>query len=160
MQQQSKSKFSGQKIKKGKQLYTSIVINATPARVWSVLMDFGKYPEWNPFIKSISGNVMPGEQITVMICPPGQKGMQLKPLILQNEAEKEFRWIGSLMIPYLFDGEHTFLLDDNGNGTTTFHHFEHFRGILVPLLKKMLDVNTKQGFEQMNAALKKQAEQG
>jgi hypothetical protein len=160
MQQQSKSKFSGQKIKKGKQLYTSIVINASPTRVWSVLMDFGKYPEWNPFIKSISGNAMPGKQITVMIFPPGQKGMQLKPLILQNKTEKEFRWIGNMAIPYLFDGEHTFLLDDNGDGTTTFHHFEHFRGILVPLLKKMLDVNTKQGFEQMNAALKKQAEQG
>ena len=160
MQQPTKSTISGQNIKNGKQLYTSIVINASPTRVWRVLMDFAKYPMWNPFIKSISGSAIPGEQLTVEICPPGQKGMQLKPEVLQNKYEKEFRWMGKLVVPYLFDGEHTFLLDDNGDGTTTFHHFEHFRGILVPLLKKMLDVNTKQGFEQMNAALKKQAEQG
>ena len=32
--------------------------------------------------------------------------------------------------------------------------FERFRGILVPLMKKMLDNNTKDGFNQMNQALK------
>jgi hypothetical protein len=85
--------------------------------------------------------------------------MQIKPVVLQHVTNKELRWMGSMGIPYLFDGEHTFLLEDNGDGTTSFHHFEHFRGILVPMLTKMLDVNTKEGFEQMNMALKARVEQ-
>lgn len=151
--------FSGKKIKKGKQLYTSVLINATPAKVWDVLMDFDNYGAWNPFIKWIKGNARPGTHITVNICPPGQKGMQIKPVVLQHVANRELRWMGSMGIPYLFDGEHTFLLEDNGDGTTSFHHFEHFRGILVPMLARMLDVNTKEGFEQMNMALKARVEQ-
>ena len=34
---------------------TEIEINATPDKVWDVLMDFDSYPEWNPFMQSASG---------------------------------------------------------------------------------------------------------
>lgn len=66
--------------------------------------------------------------------------------------------MGHLIIPGLFDGEHIFELIDNGDGTTTFVQRELFGGILIPFFKKMLDVNTKQGFELMNKALKEQVE--
>nr|WP_255305408.1 SRPBCC family protein [Acidithiobacillus ferrivorans] len=32
------------------QIETNIEITATPERVWSILMDFPAYPQWNPFI--------------------------------------------------------------------------------------------------------------
>jgi hypothetical protein len=158
MKKQTNTTTTGQVIRTGKIIYSSIVINASPAKVWAVLMNFDAYPKWNPFIKSITGEPIVGKHITAHLCPPGQKGMTFKPRLLQNRANREFRWIGSLIVPYLFDGEHTFLLDDNGDGTTTFHHFERFRGILVPLIAKMLDVNTLQGFELMNAKLKERVE--
>ncbi|MFZ4545382.1 MAG: hypothetical protein ACOYOA_15120 [Saprospiraceae bacterium] len=72
--------------------------------------------------------------------------------------EKEFRWIGHLLFKGLFDGEHKFELIDNGNGTTTFRQSEKFNGILVPLFKKMLDINTRNGFMAMNEQLKNRAE--
>ena len=34
---------------------TKVRIHASPRRVWDVLMDFEKYPEWNPFVIEISG---------------------------------------------------------------------------------------------------------
>lgn len=74
------------------------------------------------------------------------------------EKEKEFRWIGKFLVPRLFDGEHVFLIKNNGDGTSTFVQYEKFRGILVPFLKKMLDENTKLGFEEMNQALKERCE--
>jgi uncharacterized membrane protein len=43
----------GYEVKHGKLLYTEIVINIIPENVWKVIMDFEKYPTWNPFIKSI-----------------------------------------------------------------------------------------------------------
>lgn len=66
--------------------------------------------------------------------------------------------MGHLFIKGLFDGEHSFELIDNLDGTTTFIQSEKFEGILIPLFKKMLDVNTKEGFESMNKALKARVE--
>ena len=52
---------------------TSIAIAAPRLRVWSVLMDFPSYPDWNPFIRSIKGKPQVGETLEVVIQPPGLK---------------------------------------------------------------------------------------
>ena len=33
---------------------TEIGIRATPEQVWSVLTDFRKYPDWNPFTRAVA----------------------------------------------------------------------------------------------------------
>lgn len=140
------------------ELKTQIAINATPQKVWSVLTHFADYPNWNPFIKELTGNVAVGNKIKVRLQPEGQKGMVFTPTVLSFEVNKRFSWLGNFIIPGLFDGEHIFELVDNGNGTTTFIQRENFKGILVPLMKKMLNGPTKQGFEAMNQKLKELAE--
>lgn len=142
-----------------KEIKTEIVINTAPEKVWNILTDFDKYPTWNPFIKSVTGKVAVENKIAVRIEPPEATGMTFKPKILAFETNKELRWIGHLLFPGLFDGEHKFELIDNKNGTTTFIQSEKFGGILVPLFKKMLDVNTTNGFNLMNSKLKELAEQ-
>jgi hypothetical protein len=94
----------------------------------------------------------------VRLEPPEAQAMVFKPKVLAFETNKECRWLGHLILPGLFDGEHKFELIDNGNGTTTFNQTEKFNGILVPLFRKMLDVNTKNGFVLMNEKLKELAE--
>ena len=141
-----------------KKLTTEIIINAAPQKIWSILTGFEQYPTWNPFITSITGDVGVGNKITVRLEPPEASGMTMTPTVLALETEKEFRWIGHLLFPGLFDGEHKFELIDNNNGTTTFVQSEKFTGILVPLFRKMLDVNTRNGFSLMNEKLKELAE--
>jgi hypothetical protein len=140
------------------QLRTEILINASPGKVWSVLTDFEKYPEWNPFIKFVKGNPIAGEKISVRLEPPDEKGMTISPKVLKVDYNREFRWKGQLFIPGLFDGEHIFELKDNVNGTTTFIHRENFSGILIGFFKKMLEGNTKKGFEMMKEKLKEISE--
>jgi len=142
-----------------KEIKTEILINTTPEKVWSILTNFEDYPNWNPFIKSIKGDVKVGNKIIARIEPPKAKGMTFKPKVLVFDANNEFRWIGHLLFPGLFDGEHKFELIDNGNGTTTFRQSEKFKGVLVPLFKKMLDNNTINGFNEMNKKIKELAEQ-
>ena len=141
-----------------KEITTEILINAAPQKVWAILTDFDSYPRWNPFIKSLQGPVVVGSKITARIEPPEGQGMTFTPKVLVFEPNREFRWRGQLWIPGLFDGEHIFELIDNGNGTTTFRQREIFYGILVPLFTKMLDINTMNGFLQMNQKLKELAE--
>ena len=138
-----------------KEIKTEILINATPEKVWTILTSFENYPAWNPFIKSINGEVKVGNKITVKIEPPEEKGMTFKPKVLIYEINKELRWIGYLLFPGLFDGKHKFELIDNGNGTTIFRQSEKFSGILIWLLNIE---NTKKGFELMNKKLKELAE--
>ena len=121
-------------------------------------MAFESYPSWNPFIKRIEGTAKPGEKLLVILHPPGGSAMTFKPKVLAATPNKEFRWLGHLMIRGIFDGEHRFELKETAKGGTELIHAERFRGILVPLLRKMLNTKTKAGFEQMNAALKQRVE--
>jgi hypothetical protein len=141
------------------EIKTDILINATPSKVWAILTNFDNYPNWNPFIKSITGQVAVGNKITARIEPPDATAMTFTPKVLAFETNREFRWLGHLLFAGLFDGEHKFELIDNQNGTTTFIQSESFKGILVPLFKKMLTTNTTNGFNLMNQKLKELAEQ-
>ncbi|MER3407514.1 MAG: SRPBCC domain-containing protein, partial [Nitrososphaera sp.] len=38
-----------------KEVRTEIEIAAGPQRVWQVITDFARYPEWNPFIRRVEG---------------------------------------------------------------------------------------------------------
>ena len=135
------------------ELKTQININATPKMVWEKLTNFTDY-SWNPFIKSIAGNIKKGNFINVEL-----GGMKFKPEVLQFETNKEFRWKGKLFVKGLFDGEHYFILEEQADGSTVFIQGEIFSGILIPLLKKKLKGETKDYFVAMNDALKLLAEQ-
>jgi len=140
------------------QIETEIEINATPAAVWNVLTDFAAYPDWNPFIRSIQGEIAQGEQIEVRIQPSGAKSMTFRPTVLVAEADRELRWLGRLLLPGVFDGEHRFVIEKLADDRVLFQHSENFSGILLPLLRSGLGKDTKRGFLEMNLALKARAE--
>ena len=140
-----------------REIETTVEIDAPPAAVWRVLTDFPTYGEWNPFIPTIAGNVQVGERLTVRLEPPGGKGMTIKPTVLAAEPDRELRWKGRLVVPGLFDGEHTFRIEPIDGQRSRFVHGERFTGILVGFIKGILG-KTEAGFEQMNAALKQRVE--
>ena len=141
-----------------RELSTEIVINTTAAKIWAILTNLSRFAEWNPFIREAEGEVRKGSQLRVRIEPPGGKGMTFKPTVIKVVPEHEFRWLGRLLIPGLFDGEHIFEIHPIRENGARFIQREQFRGLLVPLLWRNLDSNTRQGFNEMNAALKKEAE--
>lgn len=141
-----------------KELRTSIEIDATPERVWDVLMDFESYPEWNPFITSLTGVVEPGGRIAADLEPPEGKAMTIKPTVLRVEPTRELRWLGRLGLPRIFDGEHIFELTPTDDGGTHLVHREEFRGVLVSPLLAWVGKPTRAGFVAMNEALKVRAE--
>jgi len=143
------------------EIRTSIEIDAPASKVWQILTDFERMPDWNPLIPAISGTATEGETIAVTIQPPGKKGMDFKPRILIAEPERELRWLGTLVGSWLFAGEHFYICEATENGKTIFHHGEDFSGLLAPLMMGGEALKTTEaGFIAMNEALKEQAEQG
>jgi hypothetical protein len=141
-----------------KELESEIEINASAESVWRVLIDFDAYPSWNPFIKEISGRPAVGEKLRAFIQPPGGKGMVFKPTVLKAEKNRELRWLGHLVMPRLFDGEHYFRIESIHANGVRFVHGEIFSGLLVRLFAGSLDTGTLSGLREMNEALKRRAE--
>lgn len=126
--------------------------------MWAVVTDFAAYPEWNPFIRSISGELHEGAKLEVRIEPPGARAMTFKPTLRAVEVSRELRWLGRLLLPGVFDGEHSLRIEPLGNGRSRLVQSETFSGLLVGFFKGTL-AKTEAGFEQMNTALKTRVEQ-
>jgi hypothetical protein len=141
-----------------KELRSQVEIEAPAERVWQVLTHFDAYPDWNPFIRRVTGRPEVDEQLVVRIRPSGTKGMTFRPTVLKAEPNRQLRWLGHLLVPGLFDGEHIFEIEELDEGRVLFTQREIFRGLLVPLLARSLDRETQRGFEEMNRALRERAE--
>lgn len=135
---------------------SEVEIRAPAERVWEVLTDFAAYPSWNPFLRSIKGELVVGRSLSVHIALPGSSGMRFR--LLANSPARELRWRGRLLLPGLFDGEHYFKLEATSTEGTRFCQGEEFTGLLVPLFRKSLEGATKKGYVAMNEALKQRAE--
>jgi hypothetical protein len=140
-----------------KELHSEIEIAASPERVWDILADFAAYPRWNPFIRHISGKLEVGERLEVRLEPPDSRGITMRPTVLSAEPNRQLRWLGHLLVPGIFDGEHTLATELLEENRVRFVQHEAFKGVLVPLVARSL-ANTLRGFEEMNKALKEQAE--
>lgn len=140
------------------EIQASVEIERPTNDVWAVLSDFPAYPDWNPFITEISGELGLGRRLEVTIEPPGGEAMEFNPTVTEIMPGRRFAWLGQRSLPRMFDGAHYFAVEDLGNGRSRFTQREEFRGVLVPFLRPKLDGQTLDGFQQMNAALKTRAE--
>ena len=134
-----------------KQIETSLKIDAPAADVWSVLMDFASYPHWNPMIVDISGTPRVGSRLEVRIAMKNGRRMTFRPTVVEYEEGRRFAWLGRLGVRGLFDGRHSFAVEDGGS-TATLLHGEEFRGLLPPFLGKVL-ADTHDSIVAMNEAL-------
>jgi len=130
---------------------TEIVINRSPTAVWQVLTATGQYSAWNPMIDRIVGELREGNVIEV------DEGMVFHPVILTVRPNKELRWKGYVGTPGLFDGDHRFILEPDGDATHVIQT-ETFSGILAGQLMRGIIDDTVEAMREMNRALKTRVE--
>jgi hypothetical protein len=142
-----------------RQLESGVEVQASPERVWEVLTDFAAYPDWNPFIVQAGGRAVPGSRLELRMRLPGRRPTTFRPQVLEAEPARRLRWLGQLLVPGLFDGEHRFTIEPAGPGRARVTQQETFRGLLAPLLLAFIAGPTLEGFRQMNRALQARAEE-
>ena len=142
-----------------KQLNAEIEVQASPDRVWEVLTDFAAYPQWNPFIVRGGGQAVPGSRLELHMRLPGRRPTTFRPQVQEAEPARRLRWLGRLLVPGLFDGEHSFTIEPIGPERVRLTQHEEFRGRLAPLLLARIGEPTLAGFHQMNRTLKVRVEQ-
>jgi hypothetical protein len=141
-----------------RQLQAEIEVQGSPEQVWEVLTDFAAYPEWNPFIVEAAGTLRPGQRLELHMRLAGRRATTIRPEVLEADPGRTLRWLGRVLVPGLFDGEHRFTIQPAGPGRVRLTQHEEFRGILAPLLLAMIAKPTLESFHQMNQALKVRVE--
>ena len=135
------------------EIHSEATIEASADEVWAVLSDFGSYGEWNPGMESVQGEATVGTRLTIRFALNGGRVMTMRPTVLVADPGRELRWLGRPLMPGLFDGEHWFTIEEREPGRVTFSQDERFRGVLVPFLRKLIEVDTLTTFHAVNEAL-------
>ncbi len=128
-----------------------------PERVWSVLTDTDAYPSWNPFVRSISGQLVAGERLTVALKPTDAEPRTMAPTVVEVVPGRSFTWLGKVGVRGVLDGRHRFTVTADGDGSRLVQH-ERLSGLLVPAFRRLLTVDTPAAFVASNDALKARAE--
>jgi hypothetical protein len=129
-----------------------IVIDASPSTVWSVLMDWSRFAEWNPFLTELDGERRLGSRLSVRMKPPGGRPLRFHPTLTALEPESRLQWFGRAGLPGVFDRRHTFSLTALPQGRTWFEQAETLTGLLTWFTGSLIN-RTQRGFKQMNQAL-------
>ena len=137
-------------------LEASVLIHASPQRVWAVLTDRVTYPRWNPFIVSSHGALKPGATL-VNVMHDATGDTTFTPVVQVVEPGHELQWIGRVGPGGVFDGQHTFTIRQIRPGVVLFTQREDFTGVAVPFYEGHLHADTLPMFRAMNAALAQQA---
>ena len=127
----------------------SATIDATPAKVWSLLTTAGNYPQWNSTIVSLEGEVTPGS--TIRLVSTLDPGRTFKLKIKEFEPGRRLSWGDAL-------GTRVYTLTET-NGGTRFEMNERIGGPVFPLFVGKIP-SFDASFEQFAADLKSAAEKG
>ena len=133
-------------------------IEAPASVVWEVVSDLDAYPDWNPFLTSVTGKLSEGERLEVFIKPPRARGTYINPTVVLAEENTGFSWRSSMLFPGLCDQEHYFIIDEIDAERCRFVQGQEVTGIFsIPILWLIAGA-TRRGIERMNEALKLRCE--
>ena len=137
-----------------KQFAASASIHATPERIWSILTDAARYPEWNPTVDRVDGRIAPGERIALHV--KSNPGRAFPVTVVAFDRPRRMVWRGGMPLG-LFVGERAFDLKPQASGVVEFSMREQFTGLLAPLIGRTLP-DMQPAFDDFAAALKREAE--
>jgi len=144
------------------EIRTFVDIDATPERVWEVLTDLPAYPEWNPIVRRAEGTFAVGGSPSLTFAPLSTAlRVTVRPTVLEATAGRRLRFrvrFARLGVPGLFDAEHVLTLERQEGGGVRLWEQARFRGLLTPLVTRLLNRNESGAFAAMNDALKLRVE--
>ncbi|HET8792342.1 MAG TPA: SRPBCC domain-containing protein [Nitrososphaeraceae archaeon] len=141
-----------------KDLTTEIEINSSPQAVWDILTDFSNYPQWNPILTKVVGQLSIGNKLEIHITTVGGKSRIYHPKITKIVPNQDLRWTGKFFLPQIFSGERIFLIEKVSIDKINFVNKEIFSGIGIKLAPQKMENDILLSFKKMNEALKKTAE--
>ena len=136
----------------------TVDVAAPAARVWSVVTDLARYPDWNPFVVTCRSTLEPGAPIVMWV--------RLLPGLAQPQRERIFEHVPGRRLSYgvpplpfgaLASRRSHEVVETTPGRCRYVSHFE-LEGWLVPVVSALLGKRLERGFAAMTAALVRNAE--
>lgn len=137
----------------------SSIIQAPIERVWSILIDLERYPEWSPFVIKVDGTLTLGTMLGLHVAmTPGKKPLLQWEKLSKREEGRELSWGTVMGHPLLLRAERYQRLTRLSDNETRYETSDDFEGALVPLVFALYRAKIQTGFDATAIALKKRAE--
>ena len=102
------------------EMHAEIVIDAPPEKVWAVLVDTEKYPEWNPVFVKVDGELGPDAKVTNHVVQPGKEPVEMGSTVRAWNPGNELNQGGG--VPGLLTFDHRYTLRPEGDDTRVIQH--------------------------------------
>ncbi len=138
-----------------KEFKASTTITASPEKIWEILTDGSRYPEWEPSVTRLEGRIAPGE--TLKVHSKLSPGRTFPVKVTEFTPGRRMTWEGGMPLG-LFKGVRSFTLTPQGEA----QHFELrevFSGPMLFMIGPSLPDMTG-AFQDFCAGLKARAEGG
>ena len=133
-------------------------VDAPADRVWEVVCDLARYPEWNPFVVACASTLAVGDPIAMRVRLFSHWAQPQREQVLEHERG---RWLCYGLPPSRLGAlvsRRSHEVVAAGAARTRYRsHFE-LGGWLAPLVALLLGRRLRAGFGAMSAALKARAE--
>ncbi|MEO1655425.1 MAG: SRPBCC domain-containing protein [Bacteroidota bacterium] len=134
-----------------KSVHQEILVQASPAEVWEVLLDTHKYPDWNPVMKVIEGEIKPGQRVKYLFIQPPGDPLEIESVISQMLPNQLLNQKGGS--PFLLSFDHQYILEGKETSQVLIH--EEYRGLLVHFWNS---ASVEKAYARLLNALKKRTE--
>ena len=118
-----------------KHFQAETVIMAPAEQIWAILTDPAGYPEWDPGMVRVEGQLGPGQQVKFFTKFSPERAFAVK--ITAFEPQRKMVFTGGMPLG-LFKSERTHTLTPRADGQTHFHTEESFSGLLLPIFGRTL----------------------
>jgi hypothetical protein len=135
---------------------TTLPIAATAETVWTILIDFERWQEWNPSVPSITGEARLGSTVKLTLAMPGRPSAKVRAGLTELVPDRRLCWHGNVGGDWLFAGTREFHMDPEPDGTVLFTHVEDVAGLLFPVFRAVMGPAIHK--HHLNEALKRRAE--
>jgi len=136
---------------------TYIDIDAPKEKVFKVVCDTERYPEWHPSMKNIKGKLELNRWIVLHMGEKHKRGVKIPVIVSVLGDNEKLEWQGSLFkkgaLRKAFLVRHAFYVEDLGNGKTRFTNEEEFYGVLSKPVS-LMRASFLSGYAKVNMALK------
>ena len=128
-------------------------INASPDKVWAVLTDGARFPDWDSGIDRVEGVIAPGATIKLFVKVNPGRAFPLK--VTEFAPPRRMVFSGGMPLG-LFKGVRTYTLEPDGAGTS-FQMREEYTGPLLGMIWGSIP-DLEPAFKQFATGLKARVE--
>jgi uncharacterized protein YndB with AHSA1/START domain len=134
-----------------------VEINAPPAKVWEVITDLKRYPEWNPFLRECSTTFKPGDPINMKVQLFAKPQPQTE-IVKEYVEGKRFAYTMKPVPGGTLSSFRSHEVEALPNGRTRYRSYFYLKGWLMPVVRGLMGSRLQKGFAGMTQGIQERAE--